>query len=160
MGSYWYSDLTLITSSWRLIRWYCWVTWQNKNISTTTIRMATKLDEEVTYPEELPLTKIYDPSVTWSCEITWHIKYFLSPLALKAAKLKATQCGASTHKFIQPFNYVFTWGHVTNQKYYVSTMTMLMVTRHQGGGILQVRKPLTHMFGWSRQRDGHARSCN
>ena len=32
--------------------------------------MATKHGEEVTYLEELPLAKIYDPSVTWSCEIT------------------------------------------------------------------------------------------
>ena len=44
--------------------------------------MATKLGKVVIYLEELPLIKLLDPSITWFCKVTWHVKYFISPFAL------------------------------------------------------------------------------
>ena len=44
--------------------------------------MATKLGKVVTYHEELPLKNTLDPSVRRFCEVTLHIKYFISQLAL------------------------------------------------------------------------------
>ena len=43
--------------------------------------MATKLGRFVTYYKELPPIKLQDPSVTWSCEVTWQIKNVISLLA-------------------------------------------------------------------------------
>ena len=43
--------------------------------------MATKLGKVATYHEGLPLITAQDPSIMWSCEVIWHIKYFISPLA-------------------------------------------------------------------------------
>ena len=44
--------------------------------------MDIKLGKMVTYHEELPLIKLLETSLTWFCEITLHIKYFVSALAL------------------------------------------------------------------------------
>ena len=44
--------------------------------------MATKLGKVVIYLEELPLIKLLDPSITWFCKVTWHVKCFISPFAL------------------------------------------------------------------------------
>ena len=44
--------------------------------------MTTKLDEAVICHEELPLIKLFDPSITWFCKVMWHVQYFISPLAL------------------------------------------------------------------------------
>ena len=74
--------------------WSCQITWHSfslsrprgckmeKQISTTTILMATKLGKVITYHEELPLKTLYDPSVKWFCEVTWHSKHFISPFTL------------------------------------------------------------------------------
>ena len=43
--------------------------------------MVSKLGKMVTYDEDLPLKNLSDFSITWLCEVTWHIRYFLSPLA-------------------------------------------------------------------------------
>ena len=40
----------------------------------TTIPMATKLGKVVIY------SKLDDPSISWFCDVTWQIKYFISPL--------------------------------------------------------------------------------
>ena len=37
--------------------------------------MVTKFGGVVTYHEELPLLKLYGPSITWFCEVTRKIKY-------------------------------------------------------------------------------------
>ena len=44
--------------------------------------MATKLRMMLTYHEGLPTIISYDLSIMWSCEVTWLIKYVMSPLAL------------------------------------------------------------------------------
>ena len=41
-----------------------------KNISTTTMPMASKLGWVVTYSEELQLIASFDPSIMFSCEVT------------------------------------------------------------------------------------------
>ena len=43
--------------------------------------MVTKLVKVVTYSEELALIDLHDPSMRWSCEVTWQIKYIISSLA-------------------------------------------------------------------------------
>ena len=44
--------------------------------------MATKLGTVVIYHEELSLIKWLDPSITWFNEVTWHIKGFISVIAI------------------------------------------------------------------------------
>ena len=44
--------------------------------------MTTKPGKVVIYHEELPLIKLLDPSIMWFCKVMWHVKYFISPLAL------------------------------------------------------------------------------
>ena len=44
--------------------------------------MAIKLGKLVKYLKGLPLLKLLDLSITWFCEITRHMKYFISPHAL------------------------------------------------------------------------------
>ena len=56
--------------------WSCEVTRQIKNISTTTMSMVIRLALMVTYIEELPLIKSH-PSIAWSYEVTWKIKYVI-----------------------------------------------------------------------------------
>ena len=42
--------------------------------------MATKLGNVITYSEELPSIRLYDPLVTWSGKVTSQTKYVISPL--------------------------------------------------------------------------------
>ena len=72
-----------------LVMWSCYTTWQiifskilKPEISSTRILMATKPDMVITYPEGFPPITSLDPLTSWSCEVTWQIKYFVSPLAL------------------------------------------------------------------------------
>ena len=44
--------------------------------------MGTNFGKVVTYHKEVPLIKLPAPSITCLFEVTSHIKYFLSPLAL------------------------------------------------------------------------------
>ena len=67
--------------------------------------MANKLDKVVIYHEEIPLIKVFDPSFTLFCMVTWQVKYFISctiPMATKHGKMGT------------PFKHVFTRGHGTN----------------------------------------------
>ena len=41
-----------------------------------------KHNRVVAYNEELSLIKLHDPSITWFCEVTRQIRYFICPLAL------------------------------------------------------------------------------
>ena len=41
-----------------------------KNISTTSVLMATKIGRMVTYLDGLLTAKSHDPLITWSCKIT------------------------------------------------------------------------------------------
>ena len=43
--------------------------------------MATKPITVVKYRKELPPINLHDPSMSWSCEVTWQIKYTISPSA-------------------------------------------------------------------------------
>ena len=51
-----------------------------KHISIITMSIATKLDGAVTYREGLPPIKSQEPSIRWSCEITWQTKTIISSL--------------------------------------------------------------------------------
>ena len=56
------------------------VTNQLSYIFTTTMIMATKLGRVVQYKEELPAIKSQNLFITWSCNITQQMEYFISPL--------------------------------------------------------------------------------
>ena len=43
--------------------------------------MVTRLMRVVTYRKDFPTINSHDPSVWWSYEITWQIKYITSPPA-------------------------------------------------------------------------------
>ena len=91
--------------------------------------MTTKLERVVTYCEELPQLKTYEPSITWSCKIRWQINtlYLLFHYANSLQKWQAGDLlwGAPTHKVIWPFNYLVSWDHVTNLKSYIFTFLIL-----------------------------------
>ena len=53
--------------------------------------MASKLAKVVIYHEELPLIKLLDPSITWFCKVTWHVKYFST-----CTQLALSTCNIST----------------------------------------------------------------
>ena len=44
--------------------------------------MTIKLDMVVTSHEELPFIESLDSSITWFCQLMYHIKYFISPFTL------------------------------------------------------------------------------
>ena len=62
-----------------LITWFCEVTWQTKNIYTTRVSMATKLDKMITYLDEFLSIKSQNCWIMWSCIITWPTKDVVSP---------------------------------------------------------------------------------
>ena len=47
---------------------------------------ANKLGTVATYKKELSNIKSYDPSITWSCEVTRETEYVLSPFSPKSTK--------------------------------------------------------------------------
>ena len=70
-----------ITSLHPLVTWSCEITWQTKNIFTTTLPMATKLSRIMTYLKWFLPVKSHDCIVTWSCKITWQTKIVIYSLA-------------------------------------------------------------------------------
>ena len=52
-----------------------------KNIPTSIRPTATKPARVVKHNEELAPITSNDPSIMWSCELTWQIKYVISLLA-------------------------------------------------------------------------------
>ena len=107
---------------------------ENHYICTTAVAMATKLGTTVTYLEELLIIKSYNGLIAWYCEVTWQTKIILYAL---------TECLwppirqddnlswlAPTHRVPWLFDYVFFSDHVTNQNYCISTVTVLMATKH------------------------------
>ena len=57
-----------------LTTWSCEITWQTKNIFTTTKPMATKLGSVMTYLEGLLPIKSYDFLIIWLYEIMWQTR--------------------------------------------------------------------------------------
>ena len=64
----------------------------------------------VTYSEELPSIKSQDPLISWSCEITWQIKYVISlppkvlwPLKLVSCYKGCTTCTTTRLVAVKPF---------------------------------------------------------
>ena len=71
--------------------------------------MATKLGNAVTHHKELLLINLLDPSITWFCEVTSNIKYFISPfaprpMATKRAKVVTCLEGLSVINSHNPLN--------------------------------------------------------
>ena len=118
--------------------------------------MAIKLGKVVVYHEELPLINLLDPSKTWFCKVTWHVKYFISPLALEQwlsdmARWWITMTGfhpsylhlqkTNEHQTRQdterlpflkshdPLIKWQTWGHVKISKIYIFTILRVMVSK-------------------------------
>ena len=81
--------------------------------------MSTKFGRVVTYNEELPLTKLHDPSITWVCEVTVQTKTIVSalpycPWSPNLGQNDDIPSAASTHKVPQLFGHVFFQGLVRN----------------------------------------------
>ena len=77
-GSYLFSQMTL---PW--ITWSYQITWKTKNsIFLLPQYLWPKNSRLMTSNAELPLIKLHHPSIMRFCEVTWQIKYFLSPLVL------------------------------------------------------------------------------
>ena len=102
------------------------VTNKNHSIFTTRVRMATKLGRKITCLDGLLTIESYDPLMTWSTEITWQNKTFISPLGgtRMVIYLKETP----NHKAIQSFDHVVLQGHVISESYYASTTRISMAT--------------------------------
>ena len=113
--------------------------------------MAIKLERVVTYHEGLPPIELYGLLITWSYEITWQTKTFISPqpshcLPRSPDKLEALYLhyrsvydhqtwqdddlswALPTHKITRPFKHVFLRNHVTNWKH-ISTAAVSMATK-------------------------------
>ena len=56
--------------------------WLSGKLKTYLYYLAPKLGKMMTCHEELALIKLIGPLISWFCEVTRHIKYFISPLAL------------------------------------------------------------------------------
>ena len=82
--------------------------------------MATKLGQVVIYHEMLHLIKLLDPLVTYLCEATWHISTYTRAMTTNMARAWFTV------RSFYPKIYIT---HLTNWKYYISTITMLMIAR-------------------------------
>ena len=87
--------------------------------------MATKLGKVVICHEELPLIKLLDPSIMWFCKVTWHVKYFISPL--KYGKMVTHLDGLSHINSHNPLN-MYSRESRDKLKTYLHHQ-MLMVTR-------------------------------
>ena len=103
------NKLLLLLSPDPLITCSCWITWQSKNMSTTTVPMATKV---MAYYEELQLIMLLDPTIMWFCEITWHTKCFISLLAIDQWLPNMVRWWLTERGF--PFKHVYMRVHVTN----------------------------------------------
>ena len=82
------------------------VTYQICCISTPTRPMDTKYGKLVTYHEGLQLIKSHDHLNKWFCEVTWQIRYIISPVTImyiiciiKQAKQALILVGPSTCNF-------------------------------------------------------------
>ena len=79
--------------------------------------MDTKLERVVIYDEGVPPITLYDPLITWSCNITRQSKATL----LWPPKLEGW-----CHKVRQHSDNVVLRSHVTNENYYISTTRVPM----------------------------------
>ena len=103
-----------------------------ERISTTTVHMATKLCEMVTYLDGLLPIKLHDPLITWLCEILGKAKTIISPLTLDHHQQwqgNGLRWRASIYKITQPLKHRFMWDYATNYKHGISTITMSVVTK-------------------------------
>ena len=69
---------------------YSEITWQNENIIPP-LPQCLWPSNLATNIEHLQLLKLQDLSITWSCEVTWHIKYVISALALDQGSLNVAR---------------------------------------------------------------------
>ena len=92
-----------------------------KNISTTTVSIATKFVRRVTYLEMILPIKSHGSWVTWSWEIMWQIKnVFQLPRTLSTSNSVESwfdwPSGAFTHYVIWTFKHVVKWGHFASHE--------------------------------------------
>lgn len=89
--------------------------------------MNTKLGK-VTYNDELPRTKLHDSSITWFCEVTYQIRWFMSLLVL--AQWPPILEGGDLHERLppiisnNPLNMPPCLKFEATKKQYISTITM------------------------------------
>ena len=77
----------------------------------TTIPVATKLGRVVTYSKKFPFIKLRDPSVTWSCNVTWRIEYVKSPLTLDQWPPNMARWWL-TLRYFHPYSQITLCGHL------------------------------------------------
>ena len=59
-----------------------------KHFSTITMPMVTRFVRLLTYCQEFPPINLHDPSMLWSCEVAWQIKYTCRrPMNTKLSKV-------------------------------------------------------------------------
>ena len=122
--------------------------WTTKNISTTTIPMATELNGVVTYNEVLPSTKLHHPS------IMWQIKNVRFPLVQNQISSNMVRCWitarGSTLRFAWPFKQKVNRGHVANENHWIFIITvpvLLVLTRLSR--VMTSLGAFTHKVTWS-----------
>ena len=104
--------------------------------------MATKLVNLVIYHKELLPINSHDPSIRWSCEVTWHkinLFYFhlQKPMDTELSKEMTYYKRLPPLKPHDPLITSAAWGHVAIWKTFISTFTRplnLPWFWHLGGG--------------------------
>ena len=70
-----------------LVMWSYKITWQTKNIPTTTVPMPTKLDRIVASLKGLLPIMLFYPLIMWSCEISWQTENIFTTTVSMTTKL-------------------------------------------------------------------------
>ena len=78
-------------------------------------RRLFRLDMVVAYDMGSSPTESCGSLITWLLEVTWQMKNIISPFPKSLWQGGGLLQEATDHKVTQPFNQMFTWGHVINQ---------------------------------------------
>lgn len=93
-----------------MLTWDHVTSWQHY-ISTTTMLISTKVGSVMTYRQRLPIIKLHDPLITWSCEITWQIKNVVSsaPQCMRPTNLAMLWHRMRVFLFIKSHDHLNKW---------------------------------------------------
>ena len=138
-----------------LVTWSCKITWQTKNISTTTVCMSTKLGRMVTNLQQLlPIILLY----LWLCVLERSFDRGKTYLRQHDVCDHQTWQGCAVpwedpiHKVTWPLNHMVLQNHVTNQSHYISTTMMPMTTKPGRGATYHEGLPIKlhgYIITWS-----------
>ena len=105
----------IIVFTWDISHVSCLIMWQTKNIPLLIQYLWSQNLARWWHTMKSCNSKVTYPSILWSCEVTWHIRYFLSPLSLDQWPLNMTH-----YEEFSPtisYNYLnisFKWGCLAN----------------------------------------------